>query len=62
MIKVDFNQQFLTEIATGAKSERFVLLAVPNGLTPGDFDTLNEAEEKGAELIGAGDEEERTAP
>ena len=57
-IKVDFNEQFLKEIVMGAHSQRFVLLAMPERLRPEDFDTLNDAEEKGAELIGAGDEED----
>lgn len=60
VIRVDFNEQFLKEIAMGAHSQRFVLLAMPKGLRPEDIDTLNDAEEKGAELIGAGDEEDRS--
>jgi hypothetical protein len=53
-IKIDFNELYLTELEQGATSDIFILLAMPNGLEPSDFDTLNEAEEKGAQLIGSG--------
>jgi hypothetical protein len=54
LIKVDYNQQFLAESETGVGSNTFVLLAIPKGMRPEDFDTLNDAEDKGAEIIGEG--------
>lgn len=53
-IKVDFNTQFLEEIEMGATGQSYVLLAMPMGLKPEDFNTLNDAEDKGAQIIGKG--------
>jgi hypothetical protein len=51
---IDYNTDFLREIQLGAGSISFVLMAMPKGLKPEDFSTLNEAEDKGAQLIGQG--------
>jgi hypothetical protein len=53
-IKIDFNDQYLTELEMGMNGENYRLLAVPIGMKPEDFGTLNEAEEKGAQIIDLG--------
>ena len=53
-IPIPYNQQFLNELALGANSDTYVLIAMPMKLKPEDFSTLNEAEDKGAQLIGRG--------
>jgi hypothetical protein len=41
LIKVDYNAQFLVETEMGANAAAFVLLAIPKGMKPEDFKTLN---------------------
>jgi hypothetical protein len=53
-IKIDYSEQFLEEIQLGAVATSYVLLATPQGMTPESFDTLNDAEDKGAQIIGSG--------
>jgi hypothetical protein len=53
-IKIGFNQQYLAEFLTGANTPTFVLLATPIGMKPEDFSTLNQAEDKGAQVIDQG--------
>lgn len=54
LIAIPLNQQYLEEMELGASTTSFDLLAVPKGMKPGDFQTLNEAEDKGAQIIGKG--------
>jgi hypothetical protein len=54
LLKIEYNAQFLEEIERYANNESFALLAIPAGMKPEDFDTLNEAEDKGAQIIDQG--------
>jgi hypothetical protein len=53
-VRIDFNAQFLTEIWLGATGVNYMVLAVPIGMKPEDFNTLNDAVEKGAQVIDHG--------
>jgi hypothetical protein len=50
-MRIELSQQFFDEIARGADSETFILLAVPPNVKPSDFKTLNEAIKLGGEII-----------
>ena len=53
-IPIDYNTTFLVEMREGAIGEIYVLLAVPKGVKADDFSTLNDAEDKGVQIIGRG--------
>ena len=50
-VKIDYNQHFLKEMQMGATSQNFTLVALPRGMNPEDFNTLSEAESKGAQIV-----------
>jgi hypothetical protein len=53
-IYIEPSQTFLFEMEHGAVSDSYFLLAVPKNLGTGDFTTLDEAEDKGAQIIQSG--------
>lgn len=54
IINISYNEQYLEEVELGVSTETFVLLAVPLKMRAEDFTTLNDAEDKGAQIIGTG--------
>ena len=53
-IPIEYNATYLMEMREGAIGETYVLLAVPTGVKATDFSTLNDAEDKGVQIIGRG--------